>query len=120
MPRFPTRTSLSNRFGDLGSDVLVGKRGIFGDVPCLCRRQKMIDAGEMDGLWGRGLLSRPCERGELVGVMREDLLIEISLDDENRLLDLLHYFSRLEEQQALEPRRVCLRPQLRRNRFPAL
>src|SRR5262245_38687057 len=53
-------------------------------------------------------------------MVRQYLLIEIALDDQNRLRNVRHHLRRIEQQQAAEPGGVGLFTQFLWYRFPAL
>src|SRR4051812_46635795 len=109
---------VADRLGDGGRNAFVRQRRVFGNVTGFRRRQQVVDSGQVDDLNRRRFLTRARKRGELIAVMWKYLLIEIALDDEERLLDLLHHLGRVELQQAAEPRRVCLGAELWWYRFP--
>ena len=77
----------------------------------------MVDPRNVHGLDGARFLSRACQLRQLVGVFRSDLGVEISLDDQERLLCASERLGRIEGKQALEPRRVGLLAEVRRE-FP--
>src|SRR5687767_11746952 len=79
----------------------------------------MVDAA--DGDHGNGprasLLLR--QLAEAVDVQHRDLGVELAVDEKNRLPDISNDSCGVEAQKALEPRRICLLPHFRGQRFPA-
>src|SRR5262249_48352586 len=106
--------------GDLGSDGLIGKLGVLAHFAGRRMHEEVVDAGTMNDIVRTGLLPGACEGGKLFGVSGRYLRVEISLHDEDRLLDVRHHARGIEREEASEPRRVGLLPELGRHGFPAL
>ena len=79
----------------------------------------MIHPRHFHELSARVLLPRLGHRDELPGVMRRDLHVELALNDEHRLVDVLHHLPGVEGQQAVEPRRIGGAPHLIGHAVPA-